>query len=579
MKILRRITAAALIVIIAVQFVFTVPAGAMNVTDYMYNRKYNLVTGLLREDTETIAAVKALGRTVAFVSVSDGKKKARVFTAQSKKLNNALYSAFTAARSSGITPKWFKLDIVVSEEQVTYKQFCTDNAGKYIGSMRSGISFDADYKSALLEAQINSAGMIDYEKTGKIDFTKVNAELAAMGKSALKTVPGKLRLFKTQGYFAENTAYAMKLENGTFATTGRRILEADRDTVEMLAQKSSGYLGSVCGEDGKFVYGYYPIDNEPIEGYNMLRHAGTVWNFIMQYEMCGDESLVPVIERSLGYLGKHIAYKDSKTAFINDGSSLNIGGNGLALLAYTTYSEVFCTNKYNSLIRALACGIMYMQKSDGSFTHTLNRYTYKTAEDYVVIYYDGEAAYGLVKAYGVLGDSRFLKSAKKAADYFIKKNYVSEHSHWMSYAFNELTKYAPEEKYFEFGLRNVNEDEFSSTVHNTRAGINSQSETVNAALEMYDRLITSGKKCAYLDSFDAKQLLRAVIRRAEYGLNYFMFPEYAMYLKAPETAVYAFAVREDDFRIRIDDIQHFMDGYYMYWKNYDIIEHYKEILL
>ena len=139
MKILRRITAAALIVIIAVQFVFTVPAGAMNVTDYMYNRKYNLVTGLLREDTETIAAVKALGRTVAFVSVSDGKKKARVFTAQSKKLNNALYSAFTAARSSGITPKWFKLDIVVSEEQVTYKQFCTDNAGKYIGSMRSGL--------------------------------------------------------------------------------------------------------------------------------------------------------------------------------------------------------------------------------------------------------------------------------------------------------------------------------------------------------------------------------------------------------------------------------------------------------
>ncbi len=116
-------------------------------------------------------------------------------------------------------------------------------------------------------------------------------------------------------------------------------------------------------------------------------------------------------------------------------------------------------------------------------------------------------------------------------------------------------------------------------MHNTRAGINSASETVNAAFEMYDRLISGRKKCAYLDEFNAKQLLRAVIRRAEYGLNYFMFPEYAMYMKAPETVVYGFAVREDNFRTRIDDTQHFMDGYYMFWKNYDIIEQYKEILL
>ena len=579
MKIFRRITAAAVVVFIAVQFVFAVPTGAINVTDYMYNRKYTLVTDILRKDTETLDAVKALGKTVVFISVSDVKHKAKVFYAKSKELNNALYSAFTKARASGIVPKWFKTDIVVSEETVTYRQFCADNRNKYIGSMRSGIAFSSDYSAALLEAQINSAGMVDSENTGKIDFAKVNAELSAMGRKTLKTVPSKLLLFRTQGYFAENTAYAMKLENGTFATTGRRILPADRDTAEMLAQKSSGYLSSICGEDGKFVYGYYPIDNEPIEGYNMLRHAGTVWNLIMQYEMCGDESLVPVIERSLAYLGKSVVYKDEKTAFINDGTALNIGGNGLALLAYTTYSEVFCTNRYNALIRALACGIMYMQKSDGSFTHTLNKYTYKTAEDYIVIYYDGEAAYGLAKAYGVLGDERFLKSAKKAADFFIKKHYEKEHSHWISYTFNELTKYAPEEKYFEFGLRNVNEDDFSSTVHNTRAGINSASETMNAAFEMYDRLISSGKKCAYLDEFNAKQLLRAVIRRAEYGLNYFMFPEYAMYFKAPETIVYGFAVREDNFRTRIDDIQHFMDGYYMFWKNYDVIESYKDTLL
>ena len=47
-----------------------------------------------------------------------------------------------------------------------------------------------------------------------------------------------------------------------------------------------------------------------------------------------------------------------------------------------------------------------------------------------------------------------------------------------------------------------------------------------------------------------------------------------MYFKAPETVLNSFAIREDLFRIRIDDIQHFMDGYYLYWKNYDaLLEH------
>jgi hypothetical protein len=36
------------------------------------------------------------------------------------------------------------------------------------------------------------------------------------------------------------------------------------------------------------------------------------------------------------------------------------------------------------------------------------------------------------------------------------------------------------------------------------------------------------------------------------------------------------AIREDNFRIRIDDIQHFLDGYYLFWKNFDTIIEYKE---
>ena len=246
MKILRRITAAAVVLFITVQCVFALPAEAITVPDYMYNRKYILVTSLLRDDSDTLAAVRELGRTVAFMSVSDGKCRAKVFAAQSENLSTALYNAFTRAKASGITPKWFKLDVVVSEEDVTYAKFRADNSGKYIGSMRSGIAFDKKYGAALLEAQINSAGMIDYEKTGKIDFTKVNEALKESGMTALKTVPGKFTLFRTQGYFAENTAYAMKLETGTFATTGRRILPAGNSFTAIILLTTRSLRGIIC---------------------------------------------------------------------------------------------------------------------------------------------------------------------------------------------------------------------------------------------------------------------------------------------------------------------------------------------
>ena len=86
----------------------------------------------------------------------------------------------------------------------------------------------------------------------------------------------------------------------------------------------------------------------------------------------------------------------------------------------------------------------------------------------------------------------------------------------------------------------------------------------------------SGIECGMLEIFDEEMLFKAVDKRVNFGMNYFMQPEQAMYFKDPQVVLYSFAMREDNFRIRIDDIQHFMGGYYLYWKNYDIIKSYTE---
>ena len=54
-------------------------------------------------------------------------------------------------------------------------------------------------------------------------------------------------------------------------------------------------------------------------------------------------------------------------------------------------------------------------------------------------------------------------------------------------------------------------------------------------------------------------------------LNGVFWPEYAMYMPYPSKIMGAFYTRSDNFRIRMDDIQHNVYGYYNYWKNYDIL--------
>ena len=52
-------------------------------------------------------------------------------------------------------------------------------------------------------------------------------------------------------------------------------------------------------------------------------------------------------------------------------------------------------------------------------------------------------------------------------------------------------------------------------------------------------------------------------------LNGCCFPEFVMYLKYPSALLGAFFVRQDGFRIRIDDIQHYCGAYCAFYRNYD----------
>ena len=87
-----------------------------------------------------------------------------------------------------------------------------------------------------------------------------------------------------------------------------------------------------------------------------------------------------------------------------------------------------------------------------------------------------------------------------------------------------------------------------------------------ATFEIYDRMVENGGLAA---GFDLEAFLNTIYTRADRQLNGYFYPEYAMYMDNPERILNTFMVRHDGYRVRIDDVQHNIGGYYLYYMNYD----------
>ena len=91
-------------------------------------------------------------------------------------------------------------------------------------------------------------------------------------------------------------------------------------------------------------------------------------------------------------------------------------------------------------------------------------------------------------------------------------------------------------------------------------------ELLMATFEIYDRMVENGGLAA---GFDLETFLNTIYTRADRQLNGYVYPEYAMYMDNPERILNTFMVRHDGYRVRIDDVQHNIGGYYLYYMNYD----------
>ena len=519
-----------------------------------------------------------------FISVSDGKNRARVCHASSSDFD----SSFTKVREKikgvvnryNLTPGWIKIDIVDFVQKVPSgnlkKIFLS---AKYKDFFRMGFSLDPFMDMAFLEAEANSYGLYDYtvipmkaskpgyENVPCINIEQVTKYLEWNGRQDYPVIMPFVYFFNCKSFFMDSDKEIYTLYNAGMHCGRRTIGDLSPDFVRNILTTSSQYLTRQLLHTGKFIYGYFPPFNAVMTSYNILRHTGTVWSMMCAYEVTKDHSLLETINKAIDYLLTQITYKDNKTAFVVEERSgeIKLGGNGIAIIALTKHMELFGNRDFSDIIMLLANGILYLQnKETGKMIHVLYAANFEVKEAFRTVYYDGESSYALIKAYDITGDNNYLDAARRSIDYFIKKDYVVYRDHWLAYAMNEFTKFVHEEKYYTFALRNAWENR--ERIRKQQTSYHTYLELLMETYDIYLRIKEQNISVDYMNQIDEDEFVEIIKYRAFHMLDGYFYPEYAMYMEKPNKILGSFFVRHDDFRARIDDNQHFIDGYAKYYK-------------
>jgi UDP-N-acetylmuramyl pentapeptide synthase len=510
-----------------------------------------------------------------FFSVSDGAQRAHVVHARAAGFEAAWREGAEQVerwvRERGVVSPWLRIDWVEGASPMDWAQFKTQLTAVKRNYFRLGLAFDQDFAQAFTEQELNANAMLSGDST--IPHSVVNPRnFEVYGQARFERSPPlnmpsdqPVYLLATVGVFCQPDGVVHKLV-GTGLDAGRRQLSAlNPQAVLDLVRSGSAYLARQVQSDGLFVYGYFPCFDRRIPTYDAMRHASTLHAMLEAWELTRDETLRHAIDRALdqlaGTLIRDCTLVDGRVvAFLVDtGGEIRLGGNAACVLALVKYCELMDTRHWLPLLEKLARGIVSLQDpASGRFDHVLHAADLSLKQASRVTGYDGEAAYALIRLYGLTRDARWLAAVEKAFEYFIAGQHWQAHDHRLSCCVNELTHWSPQEKYFRFGLQNV--AGYLDFVLDRKTTFPTLLELMLAAQQMLQRLEGMPAMRHLLDELDTEKFHRALDYRAHYLLNGFFWPEMAMYFRRPSSVVGSFFVRHHAFRVRIDDVGQYLSG-------------------
>ena len=502
-----------------------------------------------------------------FLSLSDGSTKADVLRASGLSLQSAVEALVSQIDDylliSG-KPLWAKLDLV--NEVFTYGSFDLSSPQKDEASL-FGLAFESSSGIALLPEVLVAEAIIDSEQkfqpSNLADYLE-EQDLPLDLLNGLDPAASVLAYrFSTISFFYED-GHVIPLYRG------HRMLNSPSPE-DLLSSAVSGgnYLTSAVKADGRFVYSYQPVTDQESDAYNILRHAGTVYAMADLYQQTGDPRLLAALERAVDYLRGQIQkcqVKGVAEYCIVEAGETKLGGNGLAVLAFTQYMKATGSMDLLEDTRSLARWIVSTQDASGEFM--IHKVDLPSGEitDFVSDYYPGEAIYALARLYTLDKDDQWLSAASKGAKWLANDRIEGKaeaeitHDHWLLLGLGELQHIQPDPVYVESAIRITDAiiasqnldpeypDWFGSYYRppgSTPAA--TRSEGLMAAYRIMRDFGTSDQ---------AERILQAVKDNITFQLNTQFHPESAMYLPDPQRVLGGFHQSLTNFEIRNDYVQH-----------------------
>jgi hypothetical protein len=345
-----------------------------------------------------------------------------------------------------------------------------------------------------------------------------------------------------------------------------------REEVREAVIAGAKYLARGVSPEGRYRYTVSAPSNTELPGYDWPRHAGATYFLAQVAAMTREPSLIAASRRAATLMTESGLSKCGTHLCVGEDNTVGLGSTALAVVALSEIVEKKIDTGFAFHVAALTAFLRAQQRPDGEFMHYYDRGSARPI-DTQGLYYSGEAALALAKAYAITKNPADLDAAVRSLRYlvgpawsFFGDRYYYGEEHWTCQALGALWSYAPEPKALDFCLRwqafgrAIQQREGDSffdadgaigvgpVVTPRLTPVASRCEAAVATLDVARRAGVSTQEIAVLD----EQLRRALALLLRQQLR----PGPRHLFKSPEDVEGAMPGSEVDWELRIDYTQH-----------------------